>query len=290
MDLPGMAIPVEYGGSGADHVTRAIMVEEIARVCGSTSLMMASTASSTTPMVNWGSPELKARYLPNRVGRDPGELLPLEVDAGSDVAAMSTRAVRDGDAYVLNGRKHWITNAGISDFYVVFAKTDPPPAPGACVLRGREGRRLADRQAGAQDGHPRQPDRRGDPRRRTGPGRQPIGEEGHGFTTPCTPSTAAARSPPRPWASPRALSTTPPAIRRSGRRSGTHLGVPGPAVHARRYGHEDRGGPRLATGPAPSSTRATPKACSTRPAPWRSASPATSPWRSPPTPCNCSAE
>ncbi len=126
MDLPGMSVPEEYGGSGADHVTRAIMVEELARVCGSTSLMMAINGLSVTPIVNWASPELKAAYLPRIVtGESQASYCLSEVDAGSDVAAMTARAVRDGDDYVITGRKHWITNAGISDIYVVFAKTDP---------------------------------------------------------------------------------------------------------------------------------------------------------------------
>jgi alkylation response protein AidB-like acyl-CoA dehydrogenase len=126
MDLPGMSVPVQYGGSGADHVTRAIMVEEIARTCASTSLMMAINGLSVTPIVNWASEETKAKYLPRYAsGEAQGSYCLSEVDAGSDVAAMSARAVRDGDAYVLNGRKHWITNAGVSDLYVVFAKTDP---------------------------------------------------------------------------------------------------------------------------------------------------------------------
>ncbi|MHB1535774.1 MAG: acyl-CoA dehydrogenase family protein [Acidimicrobiales bacterium] len=126
MELPGLGLPTEYGGSGADHVTRAIMVEELARVCGSTSLMMAINGLSTTPIVNWGSDELKARYLPRVAnGEMQGSYCLSETDAGSDVAAMKARAVRDGDSYVLNGSKYWITNAGISDIYVVFAKTDP---------------------------------------------------------------------------------------------------------------------------------------------------------------------
>ncbi|HET9075723.1 MAG TPA: acyl-CoA dehydrogenase family protein [Acidimicrobiales bacterium] len=126
MDLPGMSIPVEYGGSGADHVTQAIMVEEIARVCASTSLMMAVNGLAMTPIVNWASPELKARYLPKvAAGESQGSYCLSESDAGSDVAAMTTRAVRDGDHYVITGRKQWITNAGVSDIYVVFAKTDP---------------------------------------------------------------------------------------------------------------------------------------------------------------------
>ncbi|MDE3204599.1 MAG: acyl-CoA dehydrogenase family protein [Acidobacteriota bacterium] len=126
MDLPGMNIPEAYGGSEADHVTQAIMVEELARVCASTSLMMGINGLSTTPIVNWGNDEQKARYLaPIARGESQGSYCLSEVDAGSDVGAMTTRAVRDGDSYVLNGRKQWITNAGISDVYVVFAKTDP---------------------------------------------------------------------------------------------------------------------------------------------------------------------
>ncbi|MBV9661953.1 MAG: acyl-CoA dehydrogenase family protein [Acidimicrobiales bacterium] len=126
MDLPGMSIPEQYGGSAADHVTQAIMVEEIARVCASTSLMMAVNGLAMTPIVNWASHELKARYLPRVAGGESqGSYCLSESDAGSDVAAMTARAVRDGDSYVLNGRKQWITNAGISDIYVVFAKTDP---------------------------------------------------------------------------------------------------------------------------------------------------------------------
>ena len=126
MDLPGMSIPAEYGGSGADHVTLAIAVEELARVCASTSLALAVNGLFTTPIVNWASPELKAAYLPQVAsGEVQGSYCLSEADAGSDVAAMTTRAVRDGDDYVINGRKMWITNAGISELYVVFAKTDP---------------------------------------------------------------------------------------------------------------------------------------------------------------------
>jgi alkylation response protein AidB-like acyl-CoA dehydrogenase len=147
MELPGLSVPTEYGGSGADNVTRAIMVEELARVCASTSLMMAINGLATTPIVNWGSEELKARYLPRIAsGEWQGSYCLSEVDAGSDAAAMAARAERDGDSYVLNGTKYWITNAGISDVYVVFAKTDP--AAGArgvsCFLVERDhGLRIA---------------------------------------------------------------------------------------------------------------------------------------------------
>ncbi len=126
MDLPGLSIPEAYGGSGADHVTQAIMVEELARVCASTSLVMGVNGLSTTPIVNWASHDIKSRYLPAiAAGDSQGSYCLSESDAGSDVAAMTTRAVKDGDSYVITGRKQWITNAGVSDVYVVFAKTDP---------------------------------------------------------------------------------------------------------------------------------------------------------------------
>jgi len=126
MDLPGLGIPEAYGGSGADHVTQAILVEELARVCGSTSLVFAVNALSTLPIINFASEELKSRYLPRIArGESQGSYCLSEADAGSDAAAMKARAVRDGDEYVLSGSKYWITNAGVSDLYVVFAKTDP---------------------------------------------------------------------------------------------------------------------------------------------------------------------
>jgi len=126
MELPALGVPVEYGGSGADHVTQAIMVEELSRVCASTSLMMLISKLGMIPVINWGSEELRRRYLPRVAsGASQASYCLSEPDAGSDVAAMKTRAVRDGDDYVITGTKCWITNAGISDLYTVFAKTDP---------------------------------------------------------------------------------------------------------------------------------------------------------------------
>ncbi|HET6794744.1 MAG TPA: acyl-CoA dehydrogenase family protein [Acidimicrobiales bacterium] len=126
MELPALGLPVEHGGAGADHVTQAIMVEELSRACGSTSLSMLISKLGMIPVMNWGSDELKARYL-SRVAKGDAQASYClsEADAGSDVAAMKTRAVRDGDHYVLSGTKHWITNAGVSETYTVFAKTDP---------------------------------------------------------------------------------------------------------------------------------------------------------------------
>src|SRR4051812_16669650 len=126
MELPALGMPAAYGGSGADHVTHAIMVEELARVCASTSLAILISHLGMTPVMNWGSEELKSTYLPRIAsGQSQASYCLSEADAGSDVASMKTRAVRDGDSYVITGTKYWITNAGVSDLYTVFAKTNP---------------------------------------------------------------------------------------------------------------------------------------------------------------------
>ena len=126
MELPALGLPVEHGGMGADHVTQAIMVEEIARVCASTSVTMLISKLAMMPIMNWGTKELASRYVPRvATGAAQASYCLSEADAGSDVASMRCRAVRDGDHYVLSGTKYWITNAGASDIYVVFAKTDP---------------------------------------------------------------------------------------------------------------------------------------------------------------------
>ena len=126
MELPALGIPVEYGGAGADMITQAIMAEEIARVCASTAVTILISKLGMLPVMNWAGEDLKREYLPKIAsGEYQGSYCLSEADAGSDVASMRTRAVRDGDHYVLNGAKHWITNAGVSDTYTVFAVTDP---------------------------------------------------------------------------------------------------------------------------------------------------------------------
>ncbi len=126
MELPGLAFAPEYGGAGADMVTQAIAAEELARVCASTSVTFLVTKLGMLPVMNFASEELKREYLPKVAsGQSQASYCLSEADAGSDVAAMRCRAVRDGDSYVLNGTKYWITNAGVSDTYTVFAKTDP---------------------------------------------------------------------------------------------------------------------------------------------------------------------
>ena len=125
LELPALGVPAEYGGAGADSVTQAIMAEEVARGCASTSVTMLISKLGMLPVMNFGSEELKREYLPKIAsGEIQGSYCLSEADAGSDVASMRARAVRDGDDFVISGTKYWITNAGISDTYTIFAKTD----------------------------------------------------------------------------------------------------------------------------------------------------------------------
>ena len=213
MELPALGMPTAYGGAGADTVTVAIMTEELARVCASTALTVLISKLGMTPVLNWGSEELKQAYVPRVAAGDIQASYCLsEADAGSDVASMRTRAVRDGDDYVLTGSKYWITNAGISDVYVVFAKTDPDAGGrGISLLPGREGVGDPHRQARGQNGPARQPDRRSRARRGPCAGHTPYRcRRARASPSPCTRSTAAGRpSGPRPSALRRAPSTSP---------------------------------------------------------------------------------
>jgi alkylation response protein AidB-like acyl-CoA dehydrogenase len=125
-DLLAIHVPEEYGGAGADKIAHCIVVEEIARVCASSSLIPMGNKLGTTGLILAGSAELKQRYLPAVASGDAFFSYALsEREAGSDAAAMKTRAVADGDGYVLNGSKMWITNAGVSTHYTVMAVTEP---------------------------------------------------------------------------------------------------------------------------------------------------------------------
>jgi len=125
-DLHAVHIPEGYGGAGADAIATVIVIEEVARVCASSSLIPAVNKLGTMPLILAASEEVKQRYLtPVARGEAMFSYALSEPEAGSDAAAMKTRAVRDGDSYVLNGVKRWITNAGISRFYTVMAVTDP---------------------------------------------------------------------------------------------------------------------------------------------------------------------
>jgi alkylation response protein AidB-like acyl-CoA dehydrogenase len=129
-DFHAPHIPAEYGGAGADALATAIVIEEIARVCASSSLIPAVNKLGTMPLLLAGSPEIKQRYLPMVAsGEAMFSYCLSEPEAGSDAAALRTKADRDGDDYVLNGVKRWITNAGVSELYTVFAVTTPGVGP-----------------------------------------------------------------------------------------------------------------------------------------------------------------
>jgi alkylation response protein AidB-like acyl-CoA dehydrogenase len=118
--------PERHGGDGGDQLAYALLAEEVARVCAASSLFVIISRLAVSPILAHASAALQERVIPKVVAGDwQGSYCLSEPQSGSDVASISTRADRDGDHYVLNGRKFWITNAGISDFYTVFAKTDP---------------------------------------------------------------------------------------------------------------------------------------------------------------------
>lgn len=127
LGLLGMLIGEEHGGAGLDALTYCLAVEEVARICAATAVTMSVTNSVCGwPISRFGSTELKARVLPELAsGRALGAFGLTEPGAGSDIRSMSTQARRDGDSWVLEGEKAWITNAGLASFYVVVAKTDP---------------------------------------------------------------------------------------------------------------------------------------------------------------------
>ncbi|NEA40471.1 acyl-CoA dehydrogenase family protein [Streptomyces sp. SID11385] len=125
-ELHAVHVPEEYGGAGADALSTVIVIEEVARVCASSSLIPAVNKLGSLPVILSGSEELKAKYLgPLAKGDAMFSYALSEPDAGSDAAGMKTKAVRDGEFWVLNGVKRWITNAGVSEFYTVMAVTDP---------------------------------------------------------------------------------------------------------------------------------------------------------------------
>ena len=124
-DLFGLPFETEYGGTGTGALMLNMAIEEISKVCASSALMLMVQELGTLPIRLFGSDEQKQRWLPKCA---TGEWTPAfalsEPEAGSDPGGMMTRAERDGDEWVINGTKNWITNLGIADFYVVFAVTD----------------------------------------------------------------------------------------------------------------------------------------------------------------------
>ncbi len=133
-DFAAPHIAEQYGGAGADALATCIVIEEVARACASSSLIPAVNKLGSMPVILAGSEELKKTYLSKLAANDGMFSYCLsEPDAGSDAAAMKTKAVRDGDTWVLNGVKRWITNAGVSEYYTVFAVTDPEAKKGAGI-------------------------------------------------------------------------------------------------------------------------------------------------------------
>jgi alkylation response protein AidB-like acyl-CoA dehydrogenase len=124
--LVGSIYPEADGGDGGGLLTTAVLVEELARVCAATALFVLISRLGTAAIVGFGADELRRRYV-RRVaaGESQASYCLSEPEAGSDVASITTRAVRDRDSYVLTGRKAWVTNVGVSDIYTVFASTDP---------------------------------------------------------------------------------------------------------------------------------------------------------------------
>ncbi|MBD3321120.1 MAG: acyl-CoA dehydrogenase, partial [Chitinivibrionales bacterium] len=126
-DLCGLYIPEEYGGLGGGVFELCLAVEELSKACGGISLAMAATALGTFPILLYGSEEQKKKYLaPIAAGEKLAAFGLTEANAGSDaIGMMKTTAKPDGDSYVLNGTKQWITNGENAEIYTVMARTNP---------------------------------------------------------------------------------------------------------------------------------------------------------------------
>jgi len=122
----GTLIPEEYGGGGFDYISHAIVAEELGRVDSSVrGIYSVQISLVALTILKWGSEEQKKKYVPKLAS---GEILGCfgltEPNSGSDVVSMQTTAIKDGDYYILNGNKMWITNGGVADIAIIFAKTD----------------------------------------------------------------------------------------------------------------------------------------------------------------------
>jgi alkylation response protein AidB-like acyl-CoA dehydrogenase len=118
-------VPTEFGGDGADALATVLIIEEVARACGSSSLIPAVNKLGSMPLILGGNNEQKKRWLPRLVKGEGFSYCLSESEAGSDASAMRTKVERSGDGWILNGSKKWITNAGESDLYSVVAQSDP---------------------------------------------------------------------------------------------------------------------------------------------------------------------
>ncbi|WP_027723980.1 acyl-CoA dehydrogenase [Tuberibacillus calidus] len=127
LGLMGIPVPEAYGGSGMDYMSYIIAIHEIAKISATVGVILSvHTSVGTNPILYFGTEAQKQKYIPKLArGEWIGAFALTEPNAGSDAAALSTRAVRQGDHYVLNGSKIFITNGGAADVFIVFAKTDP---------------------------------------------------------------------------------------------------------------------------------------------------------------------
>ena len=117
-------LPEEYGGIGAEYLLFSMILEEIAKVCASSALILIAQADGMLPILCGGSEELKVKYLPGLTQGKLAAIAATEPEAGSDILSMKTRAVRKGDVYVVNGRKIFTTNGSIADVITVYAYTE----------------------------------------------------------------------------------------------------------------------------------------------------------------------
>ena len=123
--LAAAHVPEEFGGQGADALAAVIIIEEVARVCGASSLIPAVNKLGSVPLLIGANPEQKKKYLTQLAQGKGFSYCLSESEAGSDAAAMKTKAVKSGENWILSGSKKWISNAGVSEFYTVLASTDP---------------------------------------------------------------------------------------------------------------------------------------------------------------------
>ena len=125
-DLLGLPFDTEHGGTGTGTLMLNIAVEEVAKACASSALILMIQELGTLPIKLFGTDEQKERFLPRCASGEWSPAFALsEPDAGSDPGGMRTKAVRDGDEWLIDGTKNWITNLGVADFYICFAVTDP---------------------------------------------------------------------------------------------------------------------------------------------------------------------
>jgi alkylation response protein AidB-like acyl-CoA dehydrogenase len=190
MGILGMIVPEEYGGSGSDVLSYVLAIEELSRVCASVAVIVSVNNSvACYPIWKFGTEEQKRTILRELAsGRSLGAYALTEPQSGSDAANQKTRAVREGDEYVLNGSKAWITNAGVARWYVVMAMTEP-----SAGTRGITAFLVSSEDAGVRPGPPE--NKMGLRSSRTAalflenvrvPAARRLGEEGQGFTIAMT--------------------------------------------------------------------------------------------------------